>query len=202
MPWGIWDNHPCQQWDKAECLSRFLSALRNRDSDSALECMHAMDRLGCWREALEGLISGPSARQIPGEAVLWFWTTDGFHISDSLKGDRILETVLKTLLPPYRGPGLTLYRGEAVERHRAGIYGMSWTTDLETARTFAQRRERGTPGGVLLELEASSDMIFCSPTQRSIELGEYEYLVDPLMIGQQSPSKIPTVVKWFVESTR
>jgi len=33
--------------------------------------------------------------------VLWFWTTDGFHISDSLKGDRILETVLKKLLPPY-----------------------------------------------------------------------------------------------------
>jgi hypothetical protein len=162
--------------------------------------MQALDRLGCWHEALEQLISGPSAREIPGAAVLWFWTADGFHISDSLMGDRILETVLKTLLPPYIGPGQTLYRGEAAERYRVGIYGMSWTSDPKVARMFAQLRD--PPGGVVLKLDASPDMIICGPTAHSIELQEHEYLVDPRMIRQASTSETPAVVEWFEKPAR
>jgi hypothetical protein len=149
--------------------------------------MQAMDRLDCWHEAFEQLISEPSAKDIPGEAVLRFWTADGFHISDSLKGNRILETVLRKRLPPYTGPDQTLYRGEAIERYRAGVYGMSWTTKLSVAQMFAHRRDRGAPGGVgrvVLKLNASPDMIFCGPTAHSIEMDEHEYLVDPGMIRQ------------------
>jgi len=111
-----------------------------------------MDRLHCWHEAFEQLISPAGAGDVAGESVRWFWTSYGFRISDAMKGDPILPTAMKTLLPPYAGSAHTLYRGEARDRHQSHVYGMSWTTNIEVARMMAQRQD---PPGVVLKLDAS-----------------------------------------------
>jgi hypothetical protein len=182
--WINWSEHPCSRWDKDHTLRQFRLALQDQNEDLAQACMNAMDRLGCWHEAFEQLTTGTHAGQTSGEAVLWFWHTYGFHVADSMKADPILAATLKTLLPPCGCPAQTLYRGEALERHQARIYGMSWTTNVEVARMFAGRRVRGTPGGVLLKIAASPEMIFCAPNENSRRMGEHEYLIDPRMIHE------------------
>lgn len=169
-----------ESWDRARCLDEFCAAIAAGNSQHTIACMRAMDRLGCWRAAFEQLISGPSAGQVSGERALNLWTEHGFHVADGLNGDPILATVLKSLLPPYTGPGLVLFRGEAVERYQRRAYGMSWTPDLRVAQMFAHRRD---PRGVVLKLCASSEMIFCEPSAHSVYLQEYEYLIDPLLVA-------------------
>lgn len=113
-----------EQWDVPTCLTHFRAALQAEDDEAARVCMQAMDRLNCWHEAFESLLA---AGGVAGTAVLRFWTTYGFHIADSMQADPILARVLKTLLPPYSGLGLTLYRGEDMGRHQGRTYGISWT---------------------------------------------------------------------------
>lgn len=140
-----------------------------------MACMRSMDRLSCWHAAFEQLITDPTS-DVPGESVVWLWISYGFHVSASLQGDQIVTTVLKALLAPYSGAGLTLYRGEATDRYEKRIFGMSWTTNIKVARNFARSRE---PDGVVLKLEASPQMIISGPTAHSEYLGESEYIVDP-----------------------
>lgn len=166
------------QWDTDRCLREFGTALRNQDSEAAMVCMRALDRLGCWHEAFKQLIAGMT--DVSGASLLWFWITHGLHISDSMQGDPILAEALKALLPPYAGHGHTLYRGEALDRYQRRNFGMSWTTEIDVARMFARRRE---PAGVVLKLEASPMMIFSGPSAHSEYLGESEYLLDPTAIA-------------------
>jgi hypothetical protein len=166
-------------WSTNRCLQEFSRALRDRDSDAAVACMRALDRLDCWHAAFAQLITDP-ASVVPGESVVWLWISYGFHVSASLQGDRVLTAVLKALLPPYSGAGINLYRGEAADRYQKRILGMSWTTDIQVARNFARSRE---PAGIVLKLEASPKMGLSGPTAHSEYLGESEYLLDPSAIG-------------------
>jgi hypothetical protein len=166
------------QWNEDRCLREFVTAVRAGDSHGAEACLDALDRLRLWHEGFERL--GSDAEAVPGESILWLWTSYGFHVSDSLNGDPVLARVLKGRLPPYEGPGRILYRGEALDRYRRGVYGMSWTPETEVARTFAVRRKEG---GAMLKLDASAAMIFSGPSKHSIRLAEYEYLVDPTLIA-------------------
>jgi hypothetical protein len=165
------------QWDKDRCFQEFHGALHDQNSDAVEASMRAMDRLRCWREAFEHLIDSNSS--VTGESMLWFWTSYGPHVTDSLKGDPILFEVMKRRLPPYAGTGHTLYRGETWGRYERHVYGMSWTTDIEVARMFAERRD---PPGVVLMLGASAEMIIAGPTAHSEHLQEQEHLVDPSTI--------------------
>jgi hypothetical protein len=173
--WGIRD----PGWTVEQCLIEFRAMLARRDSEAALLCMKSLDCLECWHEAFESLISGPHAGAVTGESVLWFWMMSGFHIADSLQEDLILVKVLKTLLPPYMGVGLTLYRGEARDRYERRALGMSWTPLIEVARMFAKRRD---PRGALLKIEATLGMIICGPQEDSVTLREQEYLVDTALV--------------------
>lgn len=169
-----------ERWDVATCLTEFRAALQANADEATMVCMRAMDRLGCWHEAFASLISGPHAGTVSGASLLHFWTTYGFHIADSMQRDPMLLSALKALLPKYSGPGVVLYRGEDAVRSRAGAIGMSWTTRIETAQMFAQRRD---PPGVVLRLDASPEMIVCGPTDHSRWLGEHEYIIDTSKMG-------------------
>lgn len=168
-------------WDVPACLTEFRGALLANDDSAAMACMRAMDRLGCWHEAFESLITGPHVGKISGESLLRFWTTYGFHIADSMQGDPLLIDAMKRLLPRYTGAGLVLYRGEDAERYRRRAFGMSWTTQIDTARMFARRRD---PPGAVLRLDASAAIILCGPTDHSRYLDEHEYLIDTREMGE------------------
>jgi hypothetical protein len=169
-------------WDKDQCIHEFRRLLEHRDSQGLEAAMRALDRLGCWREALSRLTTGTSPNEVVGRALLWFWISYGFHVGSSLKGDPILVDVFKYLLPPYRGPALKLYRGELHSRHLERIYGISWTPKLDVANMFANRRSGVDGRGVTLELEATPDMIAASPGEHTSWLGEEEYVIDPRLI--------------------
>jgi hypothetical protein len=50
---------------------------------------------------------------------------------------------LRVLMPSsYSGPPLTLYRGTHAGERRRRLYGFSWTTDMATARSFAEQWSR------------------------------------------------------------
>jgi hypothetical protein len=91
-----------------------------------------------------------------------------------------LVKALRVLLPPYSGPGLTLYRGDSAWNRRRRSYGLSWSDTLDTAASFAEgpfwRSAQG--GSVLLRAEVPAEGIICAPALMDNGHGEDEYLVD------------------------
>lgn len=149
--------------------------------------MRAMNRLNCWREAVDRLITGPSPNLAKGRALLSFWNTYGLYsIPSGLREDMPhLVDAFRYLLPPYTGSGLTLYRGELDSRRAAGVYGIAWTPRLNTARVFANRRSSDEGYGVVLRIEATPGLIAVAVrdySPQTLVLDEDEYLVDPRLL--------------------
>jgi hypothetical protein len=72
---------------------------------------------------------------------------------------------LRVLFPPYHGPAMHLFRGApADEARKRKLYGISWTSDVETADWFAKQYEDSSIGGVVLETIAPV------PSENSIRL--------------------------------
>jgi hypothetical protein len=149
--------------------------------------MRALDRLDCWPLAVDQLLVGRSPNIVKGCALLSFWNNYGLYsIPQGLRENLPhLVDAFKHLLPPYTGESLVLYRGELASRHLTGIYGISWTPIIETAKVFADRRCSDEGSGVVLKIEATPGMIVAAVkdySQHTLRLGEDEYLVDPRRI--------------------
>jgi hypothetical protein len=147
--------------------------------------MRALDRLHCWREAVDQLMTGPSPNKAKGCALLSFWNTYGFHSIPRGLGNDLPHVVdaLKYLLPPYTGQGLTLYRGELESRHTTGVYGISWTPRLEKAKDFADNR--APDEGVVLQIDVTPSMIAVRVRDYfpwTLKLEEDEHIVDPRLL--------------------
>ena len=102
---------------------------------------------------------------------------DGWR--SKVNDDLLVVDVLRCLLPPYKGPGLTLYRGDSAFNRRRRTYGMSWSASRSVAADFAQRNRRlYSDGSVLLEAEAPPDAIVFAPALHVNDYAEDEYVVD------------------------
>jgi len=113
------------------------------------------------------------------------WTTDR-HLpcADS----RAFLDAMRILFPPYQGPAMRLFRGAAAdEARKRKFYGLSWTTDFETADYFAKQYEDTQIGGVVFETLAPPESIISAPcldapyyeTENGERMyDESEYLVD------------------------
>lgn len=142
--------------------------------------MIAFDRLGCWHEFLPWLYTLPNENHVVGHSLLSFWQSYGFHLGRSLGGMAELGKLLRARLPAYqvKHDPLILYRGELESRFTAGLVGMSWTEDIETARMFARRRCSGEGRGILLRTTALPSQVIAGPTPHSTWLQEGEYILD------------------------
>jgi hypothetical protein len=169
-------------WDKSRCIQEFRGFLEKRNDHGLEAAMRALDRLDCWHDALGQLLTDASPNEDLGRALQHFWISYGFHIASSLKGDSILVDAFKYLLPPYKGPTLRLYRGELRSRHLQRVYGISWTPKLGVATMFADRRCNAEGLGVVLEIEATPDMVAAAPDEHSYWLREEEYIIDTRLI--------------------
>ncbi|HLJ87089.1 MAG TPA: hypothetical protein VKZ53_09710 [Candidatus Angelobacter sp.] len=180
------------KWDKPQTLKRFIESLQSRDKDGLEAAIRALNRHNYWRESLAQLRTVQNRNGQLGNALLSFWITYGsYSIPRALKEDLVhLIDTFKFLLPPYTGPGLTLYRGELEARHKTSTYGISWTPKVDVARMFANRRQPDEGQGVTLKMDAAPTMIIAALTQHSQHtsyLGEDEYLVDPReIVGKMS----------------
>jgi hypothetical protein len=70
---------------------------------------------------------------------------------------------MRVLFPPYRGPAIPLFRGTSGdEARKRKLYGISWTSDADTARSFAKQYEDSV-GGVVLETVAPLEAVISAP---------------------------------------
>ena len=174
-------------WNQDQAIRRFCRYFHSGRSTDLEATLRALNRLNCWREAVDQLMTGPSPNIAKGCALLSFWNTYGLHsIPRGLSEDLPhLVDAFKYFLPPYKGQGLTLYRGELESRHTMGVHGISWTPIFETAKRFASRRSPDEGRGVVLKIEATPNMIVAAVrdySKHTLTLDEDEYLVDPRLI--------------------
>lgn len=128
-----------------------------------------------------------SGKSLTAEARQQFhsvWIEFGAKIRRQVGDDRRLASLLRTLLPSYRGEGLRLFRGENVDRYSQGRLGFCWTSVIEKAQMFGSglNASHGA-GGILLSAMISPASIIAEPNKHSVYLGEHEYTVDPFSLG-------------------
>jgi hypothetical protein len=138
------------------------------------------------RTAITALLSLPGSDEKRSVGLRSFWYSTGLHLRERLKGEcSIFLDALRHLSLPYKGPAVTLYRGELAIRHEARAYGFAWTSDPGIARTFADRLTALKEGpSVLLRIEATPEMIIADPGQLDRARNEAEYIVDSRLVRE------------------
>ena len=112
------------------------------------------------------------------------WTVRGHRIREAIADDHCLTRLLRFGLPAYFGETLTLYRGENLDRWKAGVVGFCWTDKQETARMFGRGLQAVASGGVLLRTVPPVEAIIAGPSQHSHFLNESEYTVEPALLDR------------------
>src|SRR5262245_51916892 len=163
-----------------QTIKELVQAVRTDNYERLLELLEQLDNtyLG-WRDAF--YLLGKEKSISPDMRAGWLrvWTKFGDDIRSEIQDDRVLIDGLRALLPPYRGPGLTLYRGDSAYNRRRRSYGPSWTSSRDAAEHFATGFWQSFVGGsVLLQTNAPPDAIVCAPGLHDNRYGEDEYLVD------------------------
>lgn len=137
-----------------------------------------------WRSHADLLISG---RRLTPDARNQFethWVEAGHRMREQIGDDVLLVRLLRRTLTPYDGSGeLELFRGENKNRWENRTVGLTWTTDIETARTFARGLNAVRSGGVLLKVRCKPDAIIGGPSNHSKYLGEFQFTVDPFSLN-------------------
>lgn len=152
-------------------LAIFAEALERRSHQFFYNCD--------WRELVSELCHSAGTDH-QREAFATEWVTHGAAIREQTQDDRLLVRVLRRWLPPYRGDGLILYRGESIDRATKNQYGLCWTPSVDVATMFASGLNAVRPsGGVLLRAYASRDSVISGPGRHSTYLQESEHTVDP-----------------------
>jgi hypothetical protein len=130
-----------------------------------------------WCAVVNGHLSG--ATSIERDAFNTYWIVAGHHIRDQVADDRLLVTFLRSILTPYTGEAVTLYRGENLDRWKARCLGFAWTSQVATARMFGSGLNAVSNGGALLRATFPAAAIICGPNNHSSYLGEAQFTVDP-----------------------
>lgn len=135
------------------------------------------------------MIGQPPLEPADSKSFYTKWTESGHKLRELVADDHLLIDMLRIWLPPYIGADQTLYRGESIERWETGNTGACWTTQYEVAKMFASGLNNVGKGGVLLSTSAPAASIVAGPSDHSVYLQEYEYVVDMRCINQISPAE-------------
>ncbi|MFM0416976.1 hypothetical protein [Paraburkholderia aromaticivorans] len=147
-----------------------------------------------WVDALQRAADQCISNEKHRENCLTSWVTHGGRIREEIDDDELLVRLLRAVLPTYKGPSLTVYRGESEERFSAGRIGLCWSSQRHTAEMFGRGLNAYYPGGgILLSASAEAKAILSGPGKHSRRLGEEEYTIDPsalteLMLLQRYPN--------------
>jgi hypothetical protein len=164
----------------AACLPR---ALALGDTEGAGRCLTLL-----W-ERLELVTAFRRVARLPSvppesqDFMLHLWQNYGDHLRQEL-GTPLLARVLRVVLPPYRGPDMTLYRGNSARNLRNRTYGLAWSASQEMDEGFARGIWRTFEGGsVLLRAQAPAAAIICCLGDHE-RPEEEEYLVEARRLGR------------------
>ncbi len=136
-----------------------------------------------WRGVLQSFVVGSAPLPSDPESFGTYWIEGGHRIREQVADDRLLTQFLRTILPPYSGSPITLFRGENQDRLSAGYLGLSWTTDSKVATMFASGLNAVGSGGVLITATLGAPAIISGPNAHSLYLGEQQFTVDPFAVA-------------------
>lgn len=137
-----------------------------------------------WREMVGSLTLLPPCSELLAERFHIQWHVCHHFLRELGDDDDLLLPMLWVWLPRYQGPGLTLYRGENVDRFEAGRIGTAWSNKAETADMFAQGLNAIGKGGVILRTVAPTEAIIAGPSIHSAQwLDESEFTIDTRKLG-------------------
>lgn len=150
------------------------------DDDQQLQDLRDITERKDWRAIVMRSVKD---RRPPFAAAVFdtYWIEGGHRIREQVGDDHALAAFLRLSLTPYRhkaGEPVELFRGENIDRLRAGRIGFAWTPSRATAEMFASGLNAVGRGGVLLRAWFGVEVI-AGPCGHSLYLGEDQYTVDP-----------------------
>ena len=132
-----------------------------------------------WRDIAEAVALRHEAPPASEHDFGTHWIEAGRSIREQVADDKLLCRLLRLALPKYVGGTVTLYRGENINRWKAGTVGLAWTPDLKVARMFGSGLNAVETGGVLLQGTFAPTSIISSPGAHSRYLQEEQFTVEP-----------------------
>jgi hypothetical protein len=172
--------------DQRKAIAGFVDATKRGDRATLV---NLVGRINCadngWKQVLQRLAKLDRVKPDMQRAWLQIHIHYGDHVRLEVGDDLLMIRALRVLLPPYRGPAVTLFRGDSFSNRCRRTYGLSWTSERAVAEDFANGDLRADIGGgsVLLQTLAPADAIICAPHRLDNRYGENEYLVDRRRLG-------------------
>lgn len=183
----IGDNPPFVRMTEKEAIDYILSSLLGGPSENLRCAFDAMRSVKSYRRLIK---HAAKTQDVPQEFMERFhtaWTVEGFRWREAVDDDALMSRALRTILAPYEGDSLTLFRGEQCARYDAGRLGFNWTPKREVAEMFASGLcSLYDGGGILLTAAVPSAAIISSPSAHSQYLGEDEFVVDSSLLADVS----------------
>jgi hypothetical protein len=120
-----------------EAMKSFVEGAQSANFELFCASLEQIESRGLFKSAFRAVtrVSVPDEFR---DRLAGAWCQSGNHIRSEVGDDLILIKALRVLLPTYRGDALRLYRGDSAWNRRRRTYGLSWTTDIEVARSFAK----------------------------------------------------------------
>jgi hypothetical protein len=149
------------------------------DVEGFVESAVEVANLWACEKAMRAISRASPMPRTTRECFLGMWVRWGDSFRNQMTDDKALITGLRALLPPYSGPAVQLYRGDSFFNRKRRTYGLSWSSKIEVAESFAQGIWQTFDGGsVVVETLASPVAIVCAPHLTDNSYEEDEYVVD------------------------
>ena len=184
-----------QQKAGDDAIASFVRAVKDGDATAIAKATARLESTGGHDQAFRSLarVSGLSERA--RTLNLSWWIMSGDDARYAVNSDRILIKALRNIIPNYKGPELTLYRGASAGERRFRRYGMSWTRSLQVAESFAQselcRSHQG--GSVVLSTTAPLAAIV---TDAAAHTGENSYDEEEIIVDRTQLERFVVVERY------
>lgn len=159
-------------------MARRLSQTLGCMSDS-IAPLREITNASSWRGTVEAFVHRSTSLPSSTEDFGTYWIEGGHRIREQVGDDHLLVQFLRSVLPPYNGGPITLFRGENQDRLSCGSLGFSWTFDSKVATMFARGLNAVGTGGVLITATLGTAAIISGPNAHSLYLGEQQFTIDP-----------------------
>lgn len=181
---GLYERIAAQRRRGRAAVSAFVSSCAATDASLLGAACQELGTCFKWKEGLRALLrSGVIPSVATRQEFALIYIRNGDHIREHVNCDLTLIKALRLLTPPYKGKGITLYRGETARNRRRRTYSLSWSASKEVAECFAADMRTCPGGSVLLVADVPADAIICRvPGDQHYAL-EREFLVDRRMIA-------------------
>ena len=165
-----------------EAVADVVRAVATDDLELLCSAFERLHQHLLWPDAMRALRqAGAQASPRMQREFLEIYSEHGIGVHQLLS-DADAVGALRLLVPPYKGPSMRLYRGDAAWTYRNRKYGLNWTPDRDVAASHAYTWQLHPGGGILLQADAPSRAIISAPflleDAPALAKSEAQYIVD------------------------